>query len=54
MELCRTRHMVVMNRHRQLVGLVSIDSLRENLDSNIKQSELTDNKLCKPYTAHWL
>jgi CBS domain-containing protein len=32
MEHCRTRHMVVMNRHRQLVGLVSIDGLRENLD----------------------
>ena len=32
MERCRTRHMVVMNRHRQLVGLVSIDGLRENLD----------------------
>ena len=32
MKRCSARHLLVMNRDRQLVGLVSIDDLKENID----------------------
>jgi predicted transcriptional regulator len=31
MKRCRARHLLVMNRDRQLVGLVSIDDIKENI-----------------------